>query len=70
MESLSPLHYRLCLVELHSATGQAHLTDDWDAVAHLIEDWEATAALDAAPEVAEHVLADDLKYDEFTEETG
>jgi hypothetical protein len=65
MESLSPRHYRLCLVELHSATGQAHLTGDWDAVARLIEDWEATAAMDAAPDVAAKLLAKDLKYSDY-----
>jgi len=65
MASLSPRHYRLCLVELHSAIGQAHLTGDWDAVARLIEDWEATAAIDAAPDVAEKLLAENLKYSAY-----
>ena len=65
MESLSPRHYRLCLVELHSAIGQAHLTGDWDTVVRLIEDWEATAAIDAAPEVAQKVLARDLEYADY-----
>jgi hypothetical protein len=70
MDSLSPLHYRLCLVELYSATGQAHLTGDWDALAHLIEDWEATAAMDAAPEVAERILRSDLQFDDLGDLAG
>ena len=49
LEHLSPLHYRLCLVELKDAVSEACLTDDWSRVAELVEDWEATAAIDALP---------------------
>lgn len=54
---LSPLHYRLFIAELHNAYSQASIDDDWDQVAELLEDWEATAALDAAPDFADELLA-------------
>ena len=50
LEELSPLHYRLAIIDLHNAVSQACLTDgadDWVRVAELLEDWEATAELDA-----------------------
>ena len=59
MSRLSPLHYRLCVAELHTAMGQAHLTDDWAPVARLIDDWEATAHVDASPELAKALLGND-----------
>lgn len=65
MEKLTPLHYRLCLVELHAAIAQAHVTDDWQPVAELIEDWEATAELDASPELATHVHSKTLEFEEY-----
>jgi len=66
LEQLSPLHYRLCLIELHAATSQACLTDDdWERVAELLEDWQATAELDAQPELANRILSDDLEYEDL-----
>jgi hypothetical protein len=65
LEQLSPLHYRLCIVELHAAVSQACLTEDWEPVANLIEDWWATAQIDAAPHLAKHLLASDLEYEDL-----
>ena len=67
MEDLSPLHYRLCLIELHDAVSHACITDDWTRVAELVEDWQATAELDAHPELADHILSEDLEYEDLDE---
>ena len=65
LEHLSPLHYRLCLVELKDAVSEACLTDDWSRVAELVEDWEATAAIDASPELAKALLSEDVEYEDL-----
>ena len=67
MERLSPLHYRMCIAELHDALGAACINGDWDPVAQLLEDWEATALLDANPEFASLLKTEssDEEYDEL-----
>lgn len=65
LEALSPLHFRLCLVELHDAVSSACITEDWETVANLIEDWEATAQLDSNPELAKHLMSESLEYEDL-----
>ena len=67
MERLSPLHYRMCIAELHDAVGAACIDEDWDRVAQLLEDWEATALLDANPEFASLLKTEssDEEYEEL-----
>jgi hypothetical protein len=64
MNQLTPLHYRLCVVELHAAMGQAHLTGDWNPVIRLMEDWEATARVDSDPALSQILLASN-EYEEY-----
>jgi hypothetical protein len=66
MERLSAMHYRLCLIELHSAIAHAHLTGDWDAVARLVDEWEATALVDANPDFQKLVQhSDEDEYEDY-----
>lgn len=54
---LSPLNYRMFIVELHDAVGSACIDDDWNRVAELLEDWEATAEIDSNEELAKYLLS-------------
>ena len=65
MEHLSPMHYRLCLIELHAAIAEAHVTGDWEPVVRLVEDWEATALVDANPELAQQLTAGRQEYEDY-----
>jgi hypothetical protein len=66
MDRLSPLNYRLCLVELHAAAALADVTGDWHPVARLVDEWEATALVDAKPGVCRLLFhADEGEYTEF-----
>jgi hypothetical protein len=52
MEQLSALHFRPCLVELHTAIKDAHVTGVWGPAERLAETWEATALVDASADAA------------------
>ena len=65
LEDLSPLHYRLCLVDLYTAVSRACMTEDWEPVENLIEDWEATAQLDANPKLTKHLMSRSLEYEDL-----
>lgn len=64
LENLSPLSYRLCIVELYSAVARAIMTNDWTDVSELIEGWEATAEVESDPEMVKE-LREPKEYEEF-----
>lgn len=60
VDRLSPLHQRLFIRDLWSATSRVSVTPTDSALralVSLIEEWEATSDLDAAPEVAAEIRA-------------
>lgn len=53
IEYLSPLHFRLFVVDLHTALSNALIhMEDGEALQRTLEDWQATAEVDANPELA------------------
>jgi hypothetical protein len=71
-EGLSPLHQRLCSVELADALKRTIVTGELDGLQELIEGWEATAEIDACPEYREEVLRpkEYVPLSELTNESG
>jgi hypothetical protein len=53
---LSPLHFRLFVVDLHTALSSALIhKEDGEALRAVLEDWKATAEVDADSELAERL---------------
>lgn len=53
INSLSPLHFRLFVVDLHGALSEALIQKkSGDALQRTLEDWQATAEVDANPDLA------------------
>ena len=53
VEFLSPLHFRLCVVDLYAALSNALISEkDGEALQRTLEEWQATAEVDADPELA------------------
>jgi hypothetical protein len=58
IDALSPLHFRLFVVDLHAALSSA-LIDDGNGgeLSRTLEEWQATAEVDANPELAKRLRA-------------
>ena len=53
IEHLSPLHFRLFVVDLHAALSNVLIyKEDGETLQRTLEDWQATAEVDANPELA------------------